>query len=467
MNNKTDTAPSPSSATTRNENVYDEELLKLGYEPSLRRNLSIWSLLIYGLLFFVPMAPVAVFGYVVNLSGGVPVLVYLIAAVVMGLSASSYREMALCFPTAGSIYGYVRLSTKPWLGFLAGWFLLLDYALMPALLTILAAVSLGHIFSSIPLAAFIIIFMGASWAMNIAGLQITTRIGFILLAIQLVVTAFFLGAVGYSLVKGTLSFSAVAIWRNGLSLSPILAAVIIAALSYLGFDAISTLNEEARGGGQAVGRATMILTISVTVLFCLQIWAASIVNPSAHFAKGTATSRAFYYAVDQVTPEWFSPIFTLTNAVVAIFACLVVAHAASARLIFAMGRDRIIPQALSKTNSHGVPVIATTVVAVVSMVISLLFVEHSEMMTSLVTFGALTGYVVLHIAVIWYFIIKQQSKRFFAHAVVPVLAIISLVFVLYNAATLTKLVALGWCAIGLVMFGIQAWRISKASKTTN
>ena len=78
----------------------DSQLEDLGYQPSLNRQLPLGSLLVYGLLFFVPMAPVAVFGPVVNRSGGVPGVVYLVAAAVMGLSAISYREMALRFPVA-------------------------------------------------------------------------------------------------------------------------------------------------------------------------------------------------------------------------------------------------------------------------------------------------------------------------------------------------------------------------------
>lgn len=434
---------------------HDEELMKLGYEPSLRRNLGLESLIVYGLLFFVPMAPVAVFGYVVNKSGGVPVLVYLLAAVIMGLSASSYRLMAMRFPTAGSIYGYVRLATKPWIGFLAGWFLLLDYMLMPALLTILAAVSLGHIVTNLPVAIFIIAFMAASWLINLAGLEVTTRIGFVLLGIQLVVTAYFVGAVIVGLANGQLHFSVDAIWRPGVSLAGVLSAVTIAALSYLGFDAIATLNEEARGGGRAVGKATMILMVLITALFSVQLWAAAIVSPSTHFESGAATSRAFYHAVDAVTASWFSPVFTLTNAVVAIFACLVVAHAASARLIFAMGRDKIIPEALAKTSSSGTPIIATTVVAGLSMLIAIGFSEHTETMTSLVTFGALTGYVVLHGAVIWRFMVIERTGRVFAHLIVPILGIIGLVFVLANAATVTKLVGLGWLIAGLVLIGAR------------
>ncbi|MDF9496714.1 amino acid permease, partial [Bacillus cereus] len=122
----------------------DSQLKDLGYQPSLNRQLPFGSLLVYGLLFSVPMAPVAVFGLVVNRSGGVPVLVYLVAAAVMGLSAISYREMALRFPVAGSVYGYTRFSLGRTPGFIAGWLILLDYILMPALLTVLSAVALAH-----------------------------------------------------------------------------------------------------------------------------------------------------------------------------------------------------------------------------------------------------------------------------------------------------------------------------------
>lgn len=445
-------------------NQHDQQLLQLGYEPKLKRNLGLGSLIIYGLLFFVPLAPVAVFGYVVNESHGAPVLVYLLAAIVMGLSASSYRQMALRFPTAGSIYGYVRLSTGAPLGFIAGWLLLLDYLLMPALLTILAAISLNHIAPTVPDRAFIAIFMLASWLINIAGLQVTTRIGFVLLSIQLVVVAYFVSAVLRGLITGSLHLTWSPLWHQTVPVSGLLAAVTIAALSYLGFDAIATLNEEARGGGQAVGQATTILMVVVTSLFIIQIWAAMVVTPATEFAPGDSTARAFYFAVDAVTPSWFSPLFTLTNAVVAIFACLVVAHAASARLVFAMARDQILPPQLSITSLKGGPVTATTGVAIVSTTVAFVFADQAERLTSLVTFGALTGYVVLHGAVIWRFVWLERSHRYLTHLVVPCLAIASLIIVLANAAASTKMIGTLWFLVGIV-FLVARTSASRSSRT--
>lgn len=226
----------------------DSQLKDLGYQPSLNRQLPFGSLLVYGLLFFVPMAPVAVFGLVVNRSGGVPVLVYLVAAAVMGLSAISYREMALRFPVAGSVYGYTRFSLGRTPGFIAGWLILLDYILMPALLTVLSAVALAHIWPSVPMGIFSLVFVFASMALNLQGMTVTTRVGIVLLTIQLATIAFFLVCVGLGLAGGGVVWSWHALWRSGTSWTSVASAVSIAALSYLGFDAVATLNEEARGG---------------------------------------------------------------------------------------------------------------------------------------------------------------------------------------------------------------------------
>lgn len=437
-----------SSVTTTS--TTDDELVGLGYTPTLRRQLGLGALLVYGLLFFVPMAPVAVFGIVVNRSGGVPLLVYLVAAVVMSLSAISYREMALRFPVAGSVYGYTRLSTNPALGFVAGWLILLDYLLMPALLTILSAVALQHIVPTVPAAVFAVGFVGASLLLNLLGVEITTQAGLVLLAVQLVVVAFVVGCVGVAIARGEVHPSLAGLWRPGTSITAVLGAVPIAALSYLGFDAVNTLNEEARGGGKAVARATTLLLGAITALFCLQLWAAGVVAPQAAFPAGARTNRAFYDAVDAVCPSWFTPVFTLTNAFVAIFACLVVAHASSSRLLFAMARDRVLPSALARTSGKGVPFTATCAIAAVTCALAIAFASQAELMTSLVTFGALTSYVVLHVAVVWRFAVRERSRRWVTHVVVPALGAVSLVVALTHTTELARNVGLAWLGIGLV-----------------
>lgn len=427
----------------------DDRLVDLGYAPALRRQLGFGAVIVYGLLFFVPMAPVAVFGPVVNLSGGVPVLVYLVAAVIMGLSAVSYREMALRFPLAGSVYSYVRLGTNEGLGFVAGWLILLDYVLMPALLTVLSAIALAHIFPAVPVVAFSALFVLASMLLNLQGVEITTRAGFVLLAIQLGVIAMFAVFLVQALAAGQVQFGWHGVWRSGTDASMVLSAVSIAALSYLGFDAVATLNEEARGGGRAVAWATMSLLGLVTTLFVLQVLGAALVADATSFADGPRTDRAFYDAVDAVAPDWFTPVFTLTNAFVAIFACLVVAHSSTARLVFAMARDRVLPGPLARTTAKGVPHIAVVCVAVLSLGLAIGFANRAGLMTSLVTFGALSSYVVLHLAVINQHLVRERSGRFLVHLVVPVLGALTLLVALSRTQPMTRTIGLAWLAAGI------------------
>ncbi|MGK2350245.1 APC family permease [Cutibacterium sp. V947] len=428
----------------------DSQLEDLGYQPSLNRQLPFGSLVVYGLLFFVPMAPVAVFGPVVNRSGGVPVLVYLVAAAVMGLSAISYREMSLRFPVAGSVYGYTRFSLGRTPGFIAGWLILLDYILMPALLTVLSAVALAHIWPSVPRGIFAVVFVLASMALSLQGMTVTIRVGIVLLAIQLGTIAIFLVCVGSSVASGDVVWSWHALWRPGTSWASVASAVSIAALSYLGFDAVATLNEEARGGGRAVGIATLCLVGLLAVVFGVQVLAAGLVSDTTHFAAGGATNRAFYHAVDQVCPSWFTLVFIVVNAFVAIFACLVVAHSSTARLVFAMARDKVMPSLLSRTNSKGVPWVAIVAVAAVTSILAVAFDSHVETMTTLVTFGALSSYVFLHADVIVQCVFKERSHTWVRHLMVPILGAITLLIAVAKTEEMTRIVGLSWLAAGVI-----------------
>lgn len=453
-----DTAP---SATPPEED--DAALLRLGYRPSLGRSLGISAILTYGLLFFVPMAPVAVFGYVTTMSHGAPVLVYLVAALVMALSAISFREMARRFPVAGSVYGYTRLSAGRHLGFVAGWLVLLDYLLMPATLVVLAAVALDKLLPGVPVWAIVVVFVLVSMGLNLAGLTITTRVGVVLLAVQLLVLLVFGAYVVRALVAGHTEPALAAVRHPGVDVGAVLGAVSMAALSYLGFDAVNTLNEEARGGGRTVGRATVILLVSITVLFCAEVWAAALIMPVDTLSE-TDVARAFYLAVESVAPGWFSTVFTLTSAVLAIFSCLVVAHASTARLLFAMARDGVLPSVLARTDRRGGPYVAVLVVSTVALVLGVALAGRSALATSLVTFGALGSYVLLHVSVIvrcWH---RERSGRWFTHLAVPLLGAASLLAVLSQTAPSTRTVGLLWLGVGGIGYALSLLLRSRAAR---
>src|SRR3954451_11436918 len=166
-------------------------LSELGYKPELLRPLSLADVAIYGLIYKVPIAPISGFGVVYNLSVGAAGAVYVITALVMTFSALIYREMALQFPVAGSVYSYVRLGTSTFIGFISGWAILLDYLLLPALLCVFASLAMASEVPLLPSWVWVILFVAATAIINIMGVSVTARMNKLFLVIQLAMLSVF------------------------------------------------------------------------------------------------------------------------------------------------------------------------------------------------------------------------------------------------------------------------------------
>ncbi len=415
--------------------------------------MSLGDVVVYGLIFMCPLAPVSVFGYIYNLSGGQVAMVYLVAAVAMYFSAVSYCEMAREFPVAGSVYSYVRFGAGEFAGFLSGWAILLDYLLLPGLLFIFASAAMHLQIPAVPQWVWIPLFVGIATVINIAGITFSARTNLVCLYIQLVILAILALGAGAALIGGRVHLSlAPLLGPEGFSLSHIFAAIPIAALSYVGFDAISTLNEEARGGGQTVARATMIVLIMVAALFVLQVYIAALFVPVGTKFDAASADTAFYAASALAVGPWFQIVITLTNAVIAMLANALVSQATTSRLIFSMARDRKLPQFLAVVDAkRKVPVRATLTVAALSTVIGIVAVNQPELITSLVTFGSLTAYALLHIAVIRHFRARRGRAQLFRHLISPLVGLATLAYALWSATTEAKLLAGAWLVVGLLI----------------
>src|SRR5436190_19684348 len=141
-------------------------LADFGYRQQLKRSLSLTDLLVYGLVFIVPIAPFAIFGVVFNAARGMVPLTYVIGLVAMVFTALSYREMSGAFPVAGSVYAYAGRGIHPAAGFLAGWAILLDYLLIPTLCYVAGAAAMAAVLPSIPQSAWVVAFVVFNTAVN-------------------------------------------------------------------------------------------------------------------------------------------------------------------------------------------------------------------------------------------------------------------------------------------------------------
>src|SRR6201991_660335 len=132
---------------------------EFGYRQELKRSLSFTDLLVYGLIFMVPIAPFGIFGSVFQASGGMVALAYVIGMVAMAFTAGSYSQMSRAFPMAGSVYTYAGRGIARPVGFLAGWMVLLDYVLVPGLLYLIAGIAMNSIVPAVPAWLWVVMFV--------------------------------------------------------------------------------------------------------------------------------------------------------------------------------------------------------------------------------------------------------------------------------------------------------------------
>jgi amino acid transporter len=434
-----------------------QRLESLGYRQELNRTMSLFDVVVYGLIYMVPLAPLQVFGFAYNLSGGMVAAAYAVAAVAMYFSAVSYSEMAQEFPVAGSVYSYVRFGAGNFLGFMSGWAILLDYLLLPGLLCIFAAAAMHLQVPSMPEWIWVPIFVLVSTAINMRGIVFTAGVNLICLYVQLAVLVWFVIVVGLGLFAGRIHLS----WQpllgaHGFSLALVFAALPIAALSYIGFDAISTLNEEAKGGGRAVARATMIVLLAVAVMFMLQVYLAALFIPSGTKFDENSAVTAFYDVAAVAGGPVFKAVITLVSALIAILANAIVSQATTSRLVFSMARDRQIPRFFAAVDARRqIPMRAVVTVAVLSTGIGLLAINASDLITSMVTFGSLAAYCLLHVAVLRYFSSRERRARVFAHRISPILGLGILLWTLWKTPELARWVGTIWLAAGVGIYLIH------------
>ncbi|OSC62225.1 amino acid permease, partial [Streptomyces sp. 4F] len=345
-----------------------------GEEHQLKRSLGFRDLVVYGLLFIAPMAPVGVFGTLDAKSHGAVALVYVVATIAMAFTAFSYAQMVRVVPQAGSVFAYARVGLGNGAGFVAGWMAMLDYVLIPAVAYLFSGIAMEALVPEVSRWVWTALAVVVTTLLNLWGVRAAARVGFLVLAMEIVVLLVFVVAAIVVLARdgaerGWLSPLSGDGTQGAFALSAVVGAVSVAVLSYLGFDAIATFAEEVTGGSAKVARALLFCLVLAGVLFVAQTYLAALLEPVSSAQLAAEPERqgsAFYDAVDASVGTWLHDLVAVSKAIGAAFAALA-GQAAAGRLLFAMGRDRRLPGVLSRTYS-GVPRVALLVSAVITMV---------------------------------------------------------------------------------------------------
>jgi amino acid transporter len=447
----------------------DEDLARFGYRQELARRLGLGDMIGYGLVYMVPIAPFAIFGTVYAASGSMPALAYVVGAVALWFTAGSYRQMAHAFPLAGSVYSYAGRAIGAPVGFLAGWAILLDYLLVPALLYLVAAVAMHSSVPVVPVWLWLVGFVALNTVVNLRGIRLTAAVTKLMVAAELVVLGLYLAVGVWALAHGKgRGFSLTPLFNPDTFAWPVVfAGVSVGVLSFLGFDGIAMLTEEARGGARSVGRAMKVALALAGVLFVVQVWVAALLvpDPQALLAGGDPGGTAFYDSAAVAGGHWLSQLTSTATAISWGVGDTMVAQVAVIRLLYAMGRDRQLPPVLARVSvKHAVPANATLLIAAVSTGLGLWMATRADgigLLANLINMGALIAFLILHLCVIVHYLLRQHSRNLWSHLLMPLVGAAILVLVIVNAHILAQKVGGIWLAAGVLLL---AWMYAAGRK---
>jgi amino acid transporter len=338
-------------------------------------------------------------------------------------------------------------------GFFAGWLILLDYILIPALLYVISAVAMRGLLPAVPGWIWLVGFVAFNAFVNLLGVHFSARVNWYLLILELATLALFvtLGMIALAGGAGAGALTLKPIYDPAVfSFATIAGATSIAVLSFLGFDGISTLAEENKGSASSVGRATLLALLLVGVLFVLQTWVATDLARGMHF---TSPADAFYDISERAGGKWLRLITILAVVVSSGIANAMAAQAAVSRVLFAMARDGKLPSVLARIHPrYKTPYVSTLLVAAVSLLVGWIFSDRLDDLSRIVNFGALSGFLLLHISVINHYMVRQRSRAWIRHLVFPVAGFLVIAYVLYEMDTTAKALGACWLAIGAIYY---------------
>lgn len=432
-----------------------------GYKQELNRVLTFKDLLIYGMVFMVPIAPMGVYGIVSKESFGMVPLVYLVGIIAMVFTALSYSSMSREFPVAGSVYSYVQRGLNPHIGFVAGWMILIDYILIPALLYAFAGLWLNSMIPAIPIVVWVLVFVLFNTIINALGVSLAARTNLVLLAIEIIALLIFIGfAAKFVFIDGMGAggFSLEPLFQaEHFSLGFIATAASIAVLSFLGFDGISTLSEETKNPQKTVGRATVAALVILGLIFMVETYMAAIVHPNY---EGLDPDMGFFDIAREAGGDFLYYLLIIVNVVAVGIANALAAQSAISRVLFSMSRDNLLPASgfLGKVHpKYKTPFNATVFVGALSIIVALLL--PIETIIKFINFGALTSFMLLNLTVFVYFFIKKKQRSlagFINYLIFPFAGFSIIAFVWSGFDKATFIVGFSWVALGIIVGAIKS-----------
>jgi putrescine importer len=422
------------------------------HSAHLTATLGLRSVTLFGLAYMTPIIVLGIFGVIAETSEGASAGSYLLATVAMLFTASSYATMSVHYPVAGSSYTYVRRALDSRVGFLVGWVILLDYLFLPLVIWLIGAAYLTDAFPSVPKLVWIGLFIVITTALNIVGLKVADKANFLLMAMQLLVLGFFvLFALVYMVSNhGAGSLLSANPFTGEGGFSAIASGAAIAAYSFLGFDAVSTLTEDTKDPRRNIPRAILLVALIGGFVFVTVAYALTLVEPGSTFANPDSLAAD---TAKTIGGSLFAAVF-VAGLIIGQFTSGLAAQASVSRLLFAMGRDGVLPRGFfgRLSGRFGTPTFNIVLCGLIGLGALSLDVATS---TSFINFGAFTAFTLVNVAVIAYFLRNRQntagpSLNPVLYVVVPLIGALVDVYLLTKLESTALVLGASWLTIGVV-----------------
>jgi len=427
------------------------------YHPaSLRRTLSLWHLIIIGIVIVQPIAPMGIFGVVNNEAGGHVVTTILIAMVAMLFTAVSYGKMARAYPTAGSAYTYVAREIHPALGYVTGWAMVMDYVLNPLVCTVLCSKLTQNILPGVPYWLLAIGFAGMFTALNLRAIQTSARINEALAAGMMIVVIVFFAFVArflWGLHADGAAFFAQPFYNTGtFSFHGVFRGTSIAVLTYIGFDGISTLSEEAENPRRNILLATVLVCVITGALSSFEVYAAQLVWGPKPFPEKLVES-AFPLVARQAGGYFLFHLVNFTILIANVGSGMG-AQLAAARLLYGMGRSHAIPAGFfgAIEAKRRIPMNNVILIGAVAL-IGAFFISY-ERGAELLNFGAFIAFMGVNLASFVRYFVRAAEKRW-TNLAFPLLGFSICFFIWLNLSWPAKIGGAVWIAAGIVYGAIK------------
>ena len=470
-------------------------------DTKLRKDLTAWDLTVFGVAVVIGAGIFTVTASTAgNVAGPSVVISFVIAAIACGLAALCYAEFASTVPVAGSAYTFSYATFGEFVAWIIGWDLVLEFALAAAVVAKGWSAYLSQVFglfgldvpTIVPIGpvefdwgtVLIVLVLGTLLA---AGTKLSSRFSQVITAIKVAVVLLVI-IVGIGYVKaanytpfippsqpstsGSLSQSLFSLIAGGSSSSfgvfGLLAAASVLFFAFIGFDIVATTAEETRNPQRNVPRGILGSLAIVTVLYVAVSLVVTGMEPYTKLATGSdGVKKTLATAFADNGVHWAAAVIAI-GALAGLTTVVMVLLLGQTRVLFAMGRDGLIPRSLAKTGRNGTPV-RSTILVVIAVVIAGGFFPSGDL-EEMVNVGTLFAFVLVSLGVIILRRTRPDLPRGFRTPLVPlvpILAVIACLWLMLNLAVFTWVRFLIWMAIGIAVYfayGIRKSALATTSK---